>query len=65
MMAAFQDRRYRRLIYALAAFILAAAFIAFLNYQMDDEIHIGFYDYEGYPENADFENGVVTVDETM
>ncbi len=65
MTEVLQDRRYRRLIYALAAFILAVAFVAFLNFQMDDEVHIGFYDCEGYPEKADFENGVVTVDESM
>lgn len=54
---------YRRLIYVLAAFVLTVVVVAFLNYQTDDEIYVGAFDYTGYPEDTSFEDGVLTVDE--
>ena len=62
--ALLQNKHNKRLLALLIVFIVAVMTASFLNLQMDDEIHTGFYDYEGYPQNASFENGVVTVDET-
>ena len=55
----------RRVLAVLLLFIGIVIISAFLNAQTDDEIYYGFYEYNDYPENADFDGGVVTVDETM
>lgn len=55
---------HRRTLFVLAGFSIFVLLVAFFNYQMDDEIYISPYDYTGYPEEASFENGVLTVDET-
>lgn len=54
----------KRLIYGLILFVALVSIVAFLNYQMDDEIYIGPFDYKECHKNASFENGVLTVDET-
>ena len=44
---------------------LVVVLIAFLNYQTDDEVNIGVYDYVNVPECADYSGGVISVTEGM
>lgn len=55
----------KRVYFVLLTFIVIVVITAFFNTRTDDERYYGFYEYENYPENADFNGGVVTVDESM
>ena len=55
----------RRILIILTVFIGVVVSFTYLNIQIDDERYYGFYEYEGYPENADLDSGVVTVDDNM
>lgn len=53
----------KRILVVFAVFTAIVISFAYLNIQIDDERYYGFYEYEGYPENANLDSGVVTVDE--
>lgn len=55
----------KRLIIVTTAFVLCVIAVAFLNYQSDDEIYFGAFDYVNVPEYADDSDGVITIDDTM
>lgn len=57
------DLRYLKLIFVLSLFLLFVFVLSFLNYQKDDEIYIGAFEYTSYPEDADLSDGVITVNE--
>lgn len=55
----------KRILIILAVFVGMAIVFTYLNIQVDDERYYGFYEYEGYPDEANLDDGVVTVDETI